>query len=132
MIDRAVAISPAVAEFHDSRGEILDALNRKADAVSSYLIALENAPQRIQTREKLIVLYEELSQTEQAQQQRDKLAEIQQAIDLQRERMKAAQEQLQKANESPSPAPNPSAPDTSAPLQEESKTVSTEPGIKRE
>ena len=135
-IDRAVAISPNVAEFHDSRGEILEALNRKADAVSSYLIALEKAPQRIQTRERLIVLYEELSQSEQAQQQRDKLADIQRAIDLQREKMKAAQEQSQKANEPPAPAQDPPAQDqpaqdSPASLQGESETVSSEPAIKK-
>lgn len=124
LIDRAVAISPSVAEFYDSRGDILDALNRKADAVSSYLLALEKSPQRIPTREKLIGLYEMLSQSEQAQQQRDKLDEIQKAIALQSERMKAAQEK-QRLGESTTTqdAPQKDAPTQDAPTQDPSSQV---------
>ncbi len=118
LVDRAVAISPAVAEFHDSRGDILDALNRKADAVSSYLMALEKSPQRIHTREKLIGLYELLSQSEQAQQQREKLDEIQKAIELQRERMKAQEQQKLGESTHPQSAPQQDAP-TEAPDESE-------------
>lgn len=93
LIDRAIGISPSVSEFHDSRGDILAALKRKADSIASYVLALETSPQRIQTREKLIALYEELSQTEQAQLHRDKLAEIQQLLEEQRAKMEAVVEQ---------------------------------------
>lgn len=93
LIDRAIGISPSVSEFHDSRGDILAALQRKADSIASYVLALETSPQRIQTREKLIALYEELSQTEQARLHRDKLAEIQQALEEQRAKMKTGLEQ---------------------------------------
>ena len=77
LIDRAIGISPSESEFHDSRGDILAALERKSESIASYVLALETSPQRIRTREKLIALYEELSQTEQAQLHRDKLADIQ-------------------------------------------------------
>ena len=93
LIDRAIGISPSVSEFHDSRGDILAALERKSESIASYVLALETSPQRIQTREKLIALYEELSQTEQARLHRDKLAEIQQALEEQRAKMKTGLEQ---------------------------------------
>ncbi len=84
LIDRAIDTSPAGSEFHDSRGDILAALGRKDDAVASYLEALSISPQRIQTREKLIARYEELGQNESAQMHRDKLAEVQQALEEKR------------------------------------------------
>lgn len=93
LIDRAISISPSVSEFHDSRGDILAELKRKEESIASYVLALEASPQRIQTREKLIALYEELSQTEQAQLHRDKLAEMQQLMEEQRAKMEGAVEQ---------------------------------------
>ena len=103
LIDRAIEISPTVSEFHDSRGDILVLLKRREDAVTSYLQALESTPQRIQTREKLIGLYEELSQADQAQVQRDKLAEIQKAMDEQRLNTEAAIEQQKQLMKSEKP-----------------------------
>ena len=93
LIDRAISISPSVSEFHDSRGDILMALKRKSDSIASYELALEMSPQRIQTREKLIAVYEELSQTEKARLHRDKLAEIQQLMEEQRAKMESVVEQ---------------------------------------
>ena len=103
LIDRAIEISPTVSEFHDSRGDILVLLKRREDAVTSYLQALESTPQRIQTREKLIGLYEELSQADQAQVQRDKLAEIQKAMEEQRLNTEAALEQQKQLTKSEKP-----------------------------
>ena len=113
LIDRAIEISPAVSEFHDSRGDVLAALKRKDDSVASYLVALSSSPQRIGTREKLIALYEELGQTEQAQIQRDLLAKVQQALEEQRSKTQAASGEKE-------PSMKPAEPtDELAPVQEE-------------
>ncbi|HUP78336.1 MAG TPA: tetratricopeptide repeat protein, partial [Pirellula sp.] len=103
LIDRAIEISPTVSEFHDSRGDILVLLKRREDAVTSYLQSLESTPQRVQTREKLISLYEELSLADQAQVQRDKLEEIQKAMEEQRLKMEAATEQQKQLMKSEKP-----------------------------
>lgn len=117
LIDRAIEISPAVSEFHDSRGDILAALKRKDDSVASYLVALSSSPQRIGTREKLIALFEELGQTEQAQMQRDLLTKVQQAMEEQRSKTQAASGEKK-------PSMNPSEPtDELAPVQKEKGIV---------
>jgi len=121
LIDRAIEISPAVSEFHDSRGDILAALKRKDDSVASYLVALSSSPQRIGTREKLIALYEERGQTEQAQLQRDKLAEVQHALEEQRSKTQAASGQ-----EIPSMQPEKPS-DETTPVKEETTNVSSQP-----
>ena len=121
LIDRAIAIAPEIAEFHDSKGDILLALKKKEEAVKSYLFALEKSSQRVETREKLIGLYEELSQSDEAKAQREKLAEVQQAIELQRARMKEAQERAK--NKAEAANPNPSSP------SEEESTKNDEPAL---
>ncbi len=110
LIDRAISIGPTVAEFHDSRGDILALLKRKEEAINSYLLSLEKSPTRVETREKLIGLYEELSQPELAKAQRDKLAEVQQAIELQRSKMKEAQEQATRQKEAATRTPETTTP----------------------
>ena len=89
LIGRAIEISPTVSEFHDSKGDILSALKRKDDSIASYLVALTKSPQRIETREKLIAIYEELGQTEQAQVQRNLLEKVKQAMEEQRSKTEA-------------------------------------------
>jgi len=121
LIDRAIEISPAVSEFHDSRGDILAALKRKDDSVASYLVALSSSPQRIGTREKLIALYEERGQTEQAQLQRDKLAEVQHALEEQRSKTQAASGQEIPSMQSEKPS------DETTPVKEETTNVSSQP-----
>ena len=123
MIDRAIEISPAVSEFHDSRGDILAALQRKDDSVASYLVALSCSPQRIGTREKVIAIYEELGQSEQAQMQRDLLAKEQQALEEKRSKTQAASGEKE-------PMIKPAEPtDKLAPIQEEKGIITggTEP-----
>ncbi len=122
LIDRAISIAPAVAGLYDSRGDILIALKKKEDAIQSFLLSLEKAPLRVETREKLIGLYEELSQSEQAQTQRDKLVEVQKAIELQRTRMKEAQEQAKQRMEATAPAPT-----ANPPMLEEDTKANQEP-----
>ena len=115
LIDRAIEISPSVPELYDTKGDVLVASKKKDEAIQCYLTALEKAPQLVYTREKLIGLYEELSQSEQAQLQRVKLAEVQKAIDLQMERIKEAQEQARiraEAEAKKSDAVNPETPST--------------------
>jgi tetratricopeptide (TPR) repeat protein len=117
LIDRAIESSPAVSEFHDSRGDILSALKRKDDSVASYLVSLSSAPQRIKTREKLIAMYEELGQPEQAQIQRDLLAKVKQALEEQRSKTQAVSGEKV-------PSKKPAEPtDESAPVQEEKGIV---------
>ncbi len=97
LIDRAIGISPSLSEFHDSRGDILAALKRKEESIASYELALETSTQRIRTREKLIAIYEELSQNDQAQLHRDKLVEIQQLLEEQRAKREGVEEQEKQA-----------------------------------
>ncbi|MEQ1827825.1 MAG: tetratricopeptide repeat protein, partial [Pirellula sp.] len=80
LINRAIEISPAVAEFYDTRGEVLVAVDRKKEAVESYKRALELNPERVSTREKLIQIFEETGATEEANAHRDKLAEIKRIV----------------------------------------------------
>ena len=90
------------------------------ESAASYLKAIESSPQRIQTREKLIGLYEELTQKDQAQVQRDKLVEIQKAMEEQRVKMEAAMEQQKQSMNPDKPS------EVAAPPQEESP-VAKEP-----
>jgi tetratricopeptide (TPR) repeat protein len=93
LIDRAIAIAPAVSEFHDSRGNILVSLNRTEESVECYVQALSTSPLRVSTREKLIASYEQLGQTDQVETQRAKLVEVQKQIEEQRVKMQAVNEQ---------------------------------------
>ncbi len=93
LIDKAIAITPGVAEFLDSRGSILSLLNRTEEAVECYLQALATSPQRVVTREKLIASYDKLGQADQVEKQRAKLVEVRQQIEEQRIKMQAAMDQ---------------------------------------
>lgn len=95
LIDRAIAISPSFAEFHDTRGEILVAMNRGPEAIAEYQSALESEPERLKTREKLATLLELSGQPEQAAQQRAKLEEVQSAIQKRLEAAQAGQQAKQ-------------------------------------
>jgi len=91
IIDRAIEISPDVAEFHDTRAEVLIASGRKSEAVASFEDALKKDPERENTRVKLIALLDELSNLEQAQQQRDQLAQVRNNVLERQEKLRAAQ-----------------------------------------
>ena len=97
LIDRAIAVAPSVSEFHESRGSILAALNRTEESVECYLQSLSISPQRVSTREKLIASYEQLGQTDQADNQRAKLVDIQKQIEEQRVKMQADIEQRERS-----------------------------------
>jgi tetratricopeptide (TPR) repeat protein len=91
IIDRAIEISPDFAEFHDTRAEVLIASGRKSEAIASFENALKKDPEREKTRVKLIAILDELGNVEQAQQQRDQLAQIRNNIQERQEKMRAAQ-----------------------------------------
>ncbi len=125
LIDRAIGVAPAVSEFYDSKGDILVAQAKKQEAIQNYLLAIERAPLRVDSREKLIDLYEELSLSEKAQEQRDKLVEVQKTIEEQREKMKEAQEQAKQRAEAASS--NPQAIPQAADPSTEATPVQTKP-----
>jgi len=97
LIDRAIAITPSVSEFHDSRGSILASLNRTEESVECYLQALSTSPQRVSTREKLIASYEQLGQKENVEIEKAKLIGVQQQLEEQRVKMQAALEQREQS-----------------------------------
>jgi len=103
LIDRAVAVSPGEAEFHDSRGDILEALKRSEDAIASYSLALSTAPLRVQTREKLIAALERSGQTELVQEQRIKLEEAKKTVEERLAKLDAIREQQSQSLTPPKP-----------------------------
>jgi tetratricopeptide (TPR) repeat protein len=123
LIDRAVTISPTVSEFHDSRGEILVALDRVPEAIESYKKALELNGERVETREKLIALYEKLGQNEEASKQRETLERVKQVVKQRIEKLEA-ERKLQEAQAKPNPQPD-AQPDPAL-LTPEAKAPTTE------
>jgi tetratricopeptide (TPR) repeat protein len=125
-IDRAITISPKFPEFHDSRGEILVASNRKAEAIDEYLKALETSPDRVATRKKLISLYEELGPADQLQLQRDKLKEIESQLEVKQKQLEEAKRRQMES--SPQQMPKPEASETPVESNEASTgSPTTEP-----
>ena len=103
LIDRAIASTPGVSEFHDSRGSVLELLNRTEESVECYLQALSMSPQRVSTLEKLITSYEKLGKADQVDIQRAKLAEVRQQIEEQRIKTQAAIDQREQAKQPSQP-----------------------------
>ena len=62
-----------------------------------YLQSLSTSPQRVSTLEKLIASYEQLGQTDQADNQRAKLVDVQKQIEEQRVKMQADIEQRERS-----------------------------------
>ena len=93
LIDRAIETTPSVAEFHDSRGDILALQKKNQDAVESYVLALKLSPERIATREKLIAIYDALDQKENAEAERGRLEIVRKALEEQRLRLEQAAKQ---------------------------------------
>ena len=122
LIDRAIEATPQVAEFHDSRGDILMLQKRKEDAIESYLLALSNSPERVETREKLIAVYDETEQKEKAELERGRLEIVKKALEEQRSRVEQAAKQREQSVQPPPPA----VPTPKEQASEESETVSTE------
>ncbi len=104
LIDRAIEAEPKVAEFHDSRGDILVLQKRKEDAIESYLLALASSPERVETREKLIAVYEDTDQKEKADFERGRLEIVKKALEEQRSRAEQAAKQREQNVQPPPPA----------------------------
>ena len=108
LIDRAIEAAPKVAEFHDSRGDILVLLKRKEEAIESFLLALNSSPERVETREKLIAVYEDTEQNEKAELERGRLEIVKKALEEQRSRAEqAAKQREQSVQPQPAAVPTP-------------------------
>lgn len=126
-IDRAISLSPDVAEFLDTKGDVETAAGNANAAIEAYSKALERSPERLQTRDKLIAIYEKENRTEDAQKQKELRIQVE-------NRIKAIQEQMAKAQAASAEAakqnaaPNPSG-DASPPANGESAPAAIPPAI---
>lgn len=126
-IDRAISLSPDVAEFLDTKGDVETAAGNANAAIEAYSKALERSPERLQTRDKLIAIYEKENRTEDAQKQKELRIQVE-------NRIKAIQEQMAKAQAASAEAakqnaaPNPSG-DASPPANGESVPAAIPPAI---
>lgn len=140
LIDKAISITPNIAECRDTKGDIEAQAGNNDSALTEYLKALELAPARLTTREKLIKLYESLGNESEASKQRellqkvkDELARIQAQREKAIEEEKAAQEKAaqEKRAAEASSEQNTTPPDNNATSEsnpsEESKTNAQEP-----
>jgi tetratricopeptide (TPR) repeat protein len=64
LIDRAIELSDGAPEFLDSKGEILFRAGKYIESIAAYEKALQKAPMRLGTREKLIESYRKAGMTE--------------------------------------------------------------------
>lgn len=69
-IRKALEISPDTSEFYDTSGDIEAVAENTSGAIDFYLLALEGSPDRLRTREKLILLYEKSGDQENAEKQK--------------------------------------------------------------
>ena len=76
IIDRAIELSRGEAEFHDSKGEILERAERYTEAIIEYEKAIQKNPMRIETREKLVKCYEKVDMRDLADAQMNYIAKI--------------------------------------------------------
>jgi len=87
-ISRALAVAPGSSELLDSQGDIEAAAKNFDKAKESYIEALTKSPERLTTREKLVSIYVDAGNEEEAQKQREMLKLVQ-------ERLRAIQQQSQ-------------------------------------
>lgn len=94
LIDRAIALTPNVAECRDTKGNIEAQAGNNDLAITEYLKALELAPARLTTREKLIKLYESLGNEPEALKQKEMLQKVKDELArIQAQREKAIEEE---------------------------------------
>ena len=119
LIDKAIMLTPNIAEFRDTKGDIEAQAGNNDSALAEYLKALELAPARLKTREKLIAFYESLGneteaskQKEMLQKVKDELARIQAQREKAIEEEKAAEQNkaIQDGKPSTEESPNAGAP----------------------
>lgn len=108
-IDRAIALSPDVAEFLDTQGDVAAAAGNAAAAIEAYIKALERGPERMQTRDKLIAIYEKENRAEEAQKQKEIRLQVENRIKAMQEQMakaQAANAEAVKQKDAPNTSPN--------------------------
>ncbi|MFN8739492.1 MAG: hypothetical protein ACK5YR_06200 [Pirellula sp.] len=94
LIDRAIALTPNIAECRDTKGNIEAQAGNNDLAITEYLKALELAPARLTTREKLIKLYESLGNEPEARKQKEMLQKVKDELArIQAQREKAIEEE---------------------------------------
>ncbi|MCU0721345.1 MAG: hypothetical protein MUC83_16665 [Pirellula sp.] len=94
LIDKAISITPNVAECRDTKGNIEAQAGNNDSAVNEYLKALELAPARLTTREKLIKLYESIGNESEATKQKEILQKVKDELArIQAQREKAIEEE---------------------------------------
>jgi tetratricopeptide (TPR) repeat protein len=94
LIDRAIALTPNIAECRDTKGNIEAQAGNNDLAITEYLKALELAPARLTTREKLIKLYESLGNEPEALKQKEMLQKVKDELArIQAQREKAIEEE---------------------------------------
>lgn len=143
LIDKAISVAPDIAECRDTKGDIESQGGNSDVAISEYLKALELAPARVSTREKLIKSYQSIGNEAEASKQsqilqkvKDELARIQAQKEKALADEKAAginnpapamdgQVPAQGVNDpSPTAAPAPAATPSTAPTQGSSNSTS--------
>lgn len=93
LIDKAIATAPNIAECRDTKGDIEAQAGNNDSAITEYLKALELAPARLTTREKLIKLYESLNNEAEASKQKEILQKVKDELArIQAQREKAIEE----------------------------------------
>ena len=106
-IARALAAAPGLSELLDSQGDIEAAAKNFDKARESYIEALNKSPERITTREKLVSLYVDAGNEEEAQKQRELLKLVQQRLEaIQQQNLQVQKNAAAKATEGNTPPPN--------------------------
>lgn len=94
LIDKAIAITPNIVECRDTKGDIEAQAGNNDIAITEYLKALELAPARLTTREKLINLYGSIGNESEANKQKELLQKVKDELArIQAQREKAIAEE---------------------------------------
>jgi tetratricopeptide (TPR) repeat protein len=94
LIDKAISITPNIAECRDTKGDIEAQAGNNDSAITEYLKALELAPARLTTREKLINMYASLGNEAEANKQKELLQKVKDELArIQAQREKAIEEE---------------------------------------
>lgn len=94
LIDKAISITPNIAECRDTKGDIEAQAGNNDSAITEYLKALELAPARLTTREKLINLYASIGNEPEANKQKELLQKVKDELArIQAQREKAIEEE---------------------------------------
>lgn len=102
LIDKAISITPNIAECRDTKADIEAQAGNNDAAIAEYLKALELAPARLTTREKLIKLYEAVGNGSEVAKQKELLQKVKDELArIQAQREKAFEEQREAEQNNP-------------------------------